>query len=165
MMAKPINTRTAIPDGRGVFLMTSGFDSQLSKEYFIYWPLEPNGVVHCLRKIFMNKFLSSSLSGKPAYLCKLPGSTCTLNFLYLLSWHCLLFDRFASGRNVAEMFWMLVDCGFFPASLSLSSPTFLLCFHQHACLAMVIFIVFVIFGASVALAADKHDPRSAAAAF
>jgi len=36
MMAKPINTRTAIPDGRGVFLMTSGFDSQLSKEYFIY---------------------------------------------------------------------------------------------------------------------------------
>ena len=41
MMAKPINTRTAIPDGRGVFLMTSGFDSQLSKEYFIYWPLEP----------------------------------------------------------------------------------------------------------------------------
>jgi len=60
---------------------------------------------------------------------------------------------------------MLVDCGFCPASLSLSSPSFLLCFHRHACLTMIIFTVFVIFGASAALTADKHDPRSDAAAF
>jgi len=39
MMAKPINTRTAIPDGRGLFLMTSGLTCNFPRSILFTNPL------------------------------------------------------------------------------------------------------------------------------